>query len=40
MLNTVPCLAVILIDFVLNTDENCYMQKFLKECKYMEEKGD
>ena len=40
MLNTVSWLAVILVDFVLNADENCYMQEFLKECKYMEEKGD
>ena len=29
------CLAVILIDFVLEKDENYYPQIFLKECKYI-----
>ena len=28
------CLAVILIEFFLQKDENCYPQVFLKECKY------
>ena len=32
------CLAVILIDFVLETDENYYPQVSLKECK-CKEKG-
>ena len=27
---------VILIKFVLEKDENCYLQLFLKECKYIE----
>ena len=30
------CLSVILIDSVLKKDENYFLQKFLKECKYME----
>ena len=29
------CLAVILIDFVLEKDKNYYPQIFLKECKYI-----
>ena len=31
-----PCLAVLLIDFVLKRDENYYPQVFLKKCKYTE----
>ena len=30
------CLSVILIDSVLKKDENYFLQKFLKGCKYME----
>ena len=30
---TYTCLAVILTDFVLKSDENYYPQEFLKECK-------
>ena len=32
------CLAVISLDSALKTDENCYPQMFLKECKYIEKK--
>ena len=30
------CLSVILIDTENKKDENYFLQKFLKECKYME----
>ena len=30
------CLTVILIDFVLEKEENYYLQVFLRECKYIE----
>ena len=32
------CLAVISLDSVLKKDVNYYLQVFLKECKYIEEK--
>ena len=32
------CLAVIGLDSALKTDENYYLQVFLKECKYTEKK--
>ena len=30
------CLVVILVDFVLITDESYYQQNFLKQCKYID----
>ena len=32
------CLGVIILDFALNKDGNCYLQVFLRECKYIEKK--
>ena len=32
------CLLVINLDSALNKDGNCYLQVFLKECKYIEKK--
>ena len=32
------CLAVISLDFPLKKDDNCYLEVFLKECKYIEKK--
>ena len=34
------CSAVITLDSALNKDGNYYPQVFLKECKYIEKKGD
>ena len=33
-----PCLAVISLDSALKKDENCYLQVFLKDCKYIKTK--
>ena len=33
-------LAVISLHSVLKNDENCYLQVFLEECKYIEKEGD
>ena len=32
------CLAVISLDSALKKVENCYLQAFLKECKYIEKR--
>ena len=32
------CLAVISLSYALNKDGNCYLEAFLKECKYIEKK--
>ena len=32
------CLGVIGLDSALKKDDNCYLQVFLKECKYIEKK--
>ena len=32
------CLSTIMLDFVIESDEKCYPQTFLEECKYVQEK--
>ena len=32
------CLSIIMLDSVIKTDNKCYPQKFLEECKYVQEK--
>ena len=32
------CLSIIMPDSVIESDEKCYPQTFLEECKYVQEK--
>ena len=32
------CLSIIMLDSVIESDEKCYPQTFLEECKYVQEK--
>ena len=34
------CLSVILLDSFVKTDNDCYPQKYLEECKYAVKKKD
>ena len=31
------CLSIIILDYVIESDENYFRQTFLEECKYVEE---
>ena len=35
---TCKCLSVIMLDSVIESDEKYYLQTFLEECKYVQEK--
>ena len=32
------CLSIIMLDSVIESNEKCYFQTFLEECKYVQEK--
>ena len=32
------CLSIIMLDSVIESNEKCYPQTFLEECKYVQEK--
>ena len=32
------CISIIMLDSVIETDEKYYLQRFLEECKYVQEK--
>ena len=32
------CLSIIMLDSVIKENKKCYLQKFLEECKYAQEK--
>ena len=32
------CISIIMLDYVIETDEKYYLQTFLEECKYVQEK--